>query len=270
VVTPSDATRAALTALTGLDHVRAIPLAPRRLDGADGGDEALLRRHHLRPGGYFLTVAKAAPYKNLVALVDAYVRARPRRRLVITCVAAWRAGSSAGDLEAAVARAEGRVLALTAVDDVALGALYRGARALVAPSLIEGFGLVPLEAASLGVPCALSDIAAHRETLGAAALRFDPGDPRAIAAALRILDDDDGLCARLGAAGRARAAAFTWRATAERTLAAYEEALSGWRAASANNSMPSRRRSGTSATLVSASATANGSAVGGPRRSSDA
>ena len=170
----------------------------------------------------------------------------------------------------AVARALGRVLLLGAVDDAELRALYRGARALVSPSFIEGFGLVPLEAASLGTPCALSDIAAHRETLGDAALRFDATDSRAIAAAFRRLDDDDAFCARLASEGRARAAAFTWRATAERTLAAYRDVLAGRRAsaqANAMSSMHSTRSSGTSPTLVSASANRNGLRVGSIQKS---
>ena len=100
--------------------------------------------------------------------------------------------------------------------------LYTGARALLFPSLIEGFGLPPLEAAALGTPVALSDIAVHREVLGDAALRFDPRDEDAITAAIERLDEDDALCRQLSERGRLRSAAFNWAETARQTLAVYE------------------------------------------------
>ena len=265
VLTPSEATRAALSRFgAGGAPIRAVPLAPRTFTDDDDDDDRqdeYRRRHGLDSGGYFLTVAKPAAYKNLPALIAAYHRAQPRRALVITGVPAWRGASVARQIERAVAPARGRVTWLGGVDDAGLRALYRGARALVSPSLVEGFGLVPLEAASLGVACAVSDIAAHRETLGDAALRFDATDVDSIARALRTLDDDDALCVRLAAAGRARAGAFSWRATAERTLAAYEEALRERGAAtqaSATSPMHSMRNSGTSPRLVNASANTNG------------
>ena len=57
-----------------------------------------------------------------------------------------------------------------------------------------------------------------REVAGELAVYFDPDDPAATAAALGPLPDR-------GAAGRAHAARFTWAASAEATVAAYEEAL---------------------------------------------
>lgn len=55
-------------------------------------------------------------------------------------------------------------------------ALVRGATAVLAPSLAEGFGLVPVEAATLGARVIASDIAAHRETLSGHATLLDPTD----------------------------------------------------------------------------------------------
>ena len=59
------------------------------------------------------------------------------------------------------------------------------------------------------------------------ALLVDPGDPAAIAAAMRRLDDDQVLRARLVANGLARAAALRWPACAEATMAVYRAALGG-------------------------------------------
>jgi glycosyltransferase involved in cell wall biosynthesis len=106
-----------------------------------------------------------------------------------------------------------------------LEGLYAIASAFVFPSLAEGFGLPVLEAMARGVPVACSDRSSLPEVVGDAALLFDPEDPRAIAAALERLLADRAGADRLRAAGRARAATFTWERTAELTAAAYARAL---------------------------------------------
>jgi glycosyltransferase involved in cell wall biosynthesis len=108
------------------------------------------------------------------------------------------------------------------VDDERLDALMRGADVLVHPSLYEGFGLVVLEAMARGVPVAAADATALPETGGDAAVYFDPLDPAAIARGIR-----EALQARadLAARGRARAARFSWRRTADETAAVYRELL---------------------------------------------
>ena len=78
------------------------------------------------------------------------------------------------------------------------------------PSLAEGFGLPVLEAMARGVPVACSARGALAEVAGNAALRFDPESPPAIATAIRSLLDDRDEAQRLAAAGRRRAAQFSW------------------------------------------------------------
>ena len=105
-----------------------------------------------------------------------------------------------------------------------LVALYRRASALVFPSLYEGFGLPPVEAMACGCPVATSNAGSLPEVVGDAAVLFDPRDPAAIAAGItEALDRTDELT-RLGLA---RAAAFTWEATARAHDRVYEAAASG-------------------------------------------
>jgi glycosyltransferase involved in cell wall biosynthesis len=117
------------------------------------------------------------------------------------------------------------VRALGYVPDDRLPGLYAGARALVMPSLYEGFGLPVLEAMASGTPVVAADRAALPEVAGGAALLFDPDDTEAAAQALvRVLGDAD-LAASLRDRGLARAAEFTWHATARQVDAVVESAL---------------------------------------------
>ena len=79
------------------------------------------------------------------------------------------------------------------------------------PSVYEGFGLPVLEAMAAGVPVVAADATALPETCGGAALLADPRDQRALAEAVAAAMDRK---AELSAAGLARAAGFTWEATA--------------------------------------------------------
>jgi alpha-1,3-rhamnosyl/mannosyltransferase len=77
-----------------------------------------------------------------------------------------------------------------------------------------------LEAMAAGVPTACSSIEPLAGISADAALHFDPEDPHAIAATMDRIVSDASLRARLSAAGPLRAAQFTWRETASRTLEA--------------------------------------------------
>jgi glycosyltransferase involved in cell wall biosynthesis len=118
-----------------------------------------------------------------------------------------------------------RVVIAGFVGDDELAALYRGALAVVVPSIEEGFGLPAAEAMASGAAVITSDAAALVEVTGSAALHIDARDVDAWAKTIAELVTDDSLRRDLGARGIARAAGFTWRACAEATLATYREAL---------------------------------------------
>ena len=107
--------------------------------------------------------------------------------------------------------------------------LYNSAEILVSPSVYEGFGLPAAEAMACGVPVvsttagALPEVVAHGETGWLA----PPGNAAALADGIRRLMADAELRKRMGAAGRQRMLErFTWRETARKTVALYEEVLS--------------------------------------------
>jgi glycosyltransferase involved in cell wall biosynthesis len=147
-------------------------------------------------------------------------RERPGARLVV-----------AGDgperpvLEARVRELglEEAVTFLGAVPQPRLAELYREAAAAVFPFVVakggdrEGLGLVVVEAQSCGCPVIAADVPAVHDTVtdGETGLLVPPGDPAALAAAMRQVLDDAALAERLGAAGPAAAARFSWTRIAE-------------------------------------------------------
>jgi glycosyltransferase involved in cell wall biosynthesis len=201
-------------------------------DGGDhferiAADAGAVRRLGLSGRRLLLAVASANPTKNLERLLDAYRRLAPGDdvRLVLVgggnaAVFSADAGGAAAGRPAGGAHDPPGVVRTGPVDDATLKALYLQARALVFPSLYEGFGLPPLEAMSLGCPVVAARAASLPEVCGDAALYVDPLSVDSIAAGMRRILDDDALVARLTVAGRARAATMTWRASAERLLEA--------------------------------------------------
>jgi glycosyltransferase involved in cell wall biosynthesis len=191
-------------------RVRAVPLAPRALGAAAAAprDEP----------PYFLFVGALEPRKAPEVLVEAFTRAR--------------AFGLDADL---VFAGEGRLARRLAAPRVriadrreSLADLYAGAIALVLPSWLEGFGLPPVEALSVGVPAIVSDLPVFRETLGDdGALYVPPGDAAGFADALLAVASDPALRERLLLAGRAAIAPLRWEATARRTHAVLAEAAAG-------------------------------------------
>ena len=168
----------------------------------------------LTAGSYFVFHGLAEPRKNLPRVVDAWRASGSARALVI----AGPDGGEVLDLKGAIR--------LPYLGRAELIALVAGARALVFPSLAEGFGLPSAEAMALGTPVLTSDEGACAETAGGAALLVPPTEVEAIAAAMRRLDRDDALCAGLRRAGLVRAkAAFGLQAFGERLLCAYADLI---------------------------------------------
>jgi glycosyltransferase involved in cell wall biosynthesis len=103
--------------------------------------------------------------------------------------------------------------------------LYAGARALLMPSLDEGFGVPALEAMSAGVPVIVSNRGSLPEVVGDGGTLLDPADVNGFADAMERNVRDDAWAAAQGLAGLTRAKAFTWAATAQRLRRAYLDAV---------------------------------------------
>ena len=177
---------------------------------------------------FLLHVGDLHERRNLAVVVDALLSVRqhfgaaPALSLVL-------AGVDRGIGEglcaiAAEADAPDAVVLLGPVSEQRLRALYRGATALVYPSLYEGFGLPPLEAMASGTPVIASNCASIPEVVGDAGLLLEPTNVQAWTDAILKVLQDEALRRRLRASGVQRAATFTWERTARITLDVYRQA----------------------------------------------
>jgi glycosyltransferase involved in cell wall biosynthesis len=171
----------------------------------------------LRPG-YLLYVGNLKEFKNVPLLVATYEKLRGNRADFPPLVLVGR--NFIRGFEQRLREISG-IVWLPSVSQDRIPLLYCGARALVYPSLYEGFGLPPLEAMASGTPVICSHRASLSEVVGESALLIDPESVAELTGAIGRILADDALCDRLRALGLARAKSFTWRRTAEITLGVY-------------------------------------------------
>lgn len=197
VLTVSEAAKRAMLEAFDCDPAK-IAVTP------NGVDEIFFAGGRRAEGRYLLFVGNDKPHKNVARLVEAFASLRlAQTRLVL----------AGADFE----RYQGMEGIVTpgfvGIDELA--ALYRGAIALVLPSLEEGFGLPVVEAMASRTPVIAADIPALREVTGGAAFLVNPRSTDAIAHALKNITREH------VERGRARAAQFTWSRCAKLTREAY-------------------------------------------------
>jgi glycosyltransferase involved in cell wall biosynthesis len=155
-------------------------------------------------GAYFLFCGSIEPRKNVEALVAAYRASGATIPLLLAGPDGWQADRITARIGVGT-----DVRRLDYLSKDALAGLIAGARALLFPSLAEGFGLPVAEAMTLGTPVMTSATGALAETAGDAALLVDPADIARMADAIARLTVDDALCGNLRKRGLDRARAFT-------------------------------------------------------------
>ena len=186
--------------------------------------QAEVRAAYGLPDRFWLFYGTHEPRKNLPRLIQAW--SSVAEECPVSLVLAGRAGWKVGPIVKAVEQSPhaDRVHFPGYLRQEDLPAVISAAQAFVYPSLYEGFGIPVAEAMACGTPVLTSNVACFPEVVGDAALMVDPRDTEAIADGLRRLAQDPELRASLAEQGRARAAGYDWKRTAQLTLATYRKA----------------------------------------------
>jgi glycosyltransferase involved in cell wall biosynthesis len=234
VMTVSQAAKADLAAIFKLDPA-SVGVVPEAADEAfrpmsDGPDSRIvLERYRINPSRRFLLyVGGLSPHKNLPRLIEAFAAGAPPdadlvlvgdlKDVFLTHVPALR--DAVGRLGL-----DGRVNFTGFVPDAGLAYVYSRAFALVQPSLMEGFGLPPVEAMACGTPVLSSRAGSLPEVVGEAGEFFDPLDVPGMADAIRSLFADPDRRDRLATSALARSRTFTWKAAADALLSCFDSLL---------------------------------------------
>lgn len=228
----------AISAFTGQCLVERYGIAPGKIDVVHLGcgeefaplrDERLraetAARHDLRrPFLYY--PAAAWPHKNHLRLLDAVRLMKERYRFDGALVLSGMGMDNAGRIMERVRqlRLEDEVKVVGYLDNREIPVMYNLARALVFPSLFEGFGMPVIEAMACGCPVAASNDTALGEVVGDAGLLFDPLSVEEIAETIWRVWSEEETRQRLRLLGTRRAREFSWEQTAKKTAAVYRKA----------------------------------------------
>ncbi|MFT8973747.1 glycosyltransferase family 4 protein [Zymomonas mobilis] len=167
----------------------------------------------LEYGHYFLFYGAIEPKKNVKRLIEAYMAADcPDYPLVIVSSRSWSAEEDHALLEQLKGRelpGKKKIIQLDYMSRSQLVSVVKGARALVFPSIAEGFGLPVAEAMCLGTAVISSTHPAIQEIAGDAALLVDPYDVDALSEAISAIAEDDNLVKTLQQRGPVQAEKFS-------------------------------------------------------------
>lgn len=191
--------------------------------------QTLSRLYGLNADGYFLYYGSIEPKKNVGRLIEAFLSSHSTRPLVVVGAMAWKSEGELRLLERG--KQQGKVIQMEYLPETDLMMMIRGARAVLFPSLTEGFGLPVVEAMMLGTPVLTSREASLPEVTGKAGLVVEAYDKASIMVGIQRLDSDDGLCVQLSGQGRAQAQNFDMATYKTNLQQFYQTVLAGRRGA---------------------------------------
>ena len=205
-------------------RVRAIHLGgPEALDDATRRERASRGRAFAGVDHYPLSLGTIEPRKDIPSLVRAFDVIAPRRpdlHLVIAGPDGWGVEAVRAVIEASPNR--DRIRRTGWLSDRDRDDLLAGTCAFVYPSLLEGFGIPPLEAMAAGVPVIATRTGSLPEVLAAAAQWAEPGDVDTLVEAIETVLDDENVARRLIAAGDERLTHFSWQRSTDSLLELFE------------------------------------------------
>ena len=204
------------------------PIPPSLMSSSLHEDGAMIERVFGLPiKGFYLFFGAQDPKKNIARIIDAYLMSGSECPLVVIASRDWGMNGAMGPLSSdgtVYGRSLKRpIVVLQYLPRDMLFRLIRVARAVLFPSIYEGFGLPALEAIQLGTPVISSNISSLPEVVGKAGILIDPYNTEAISGAIQTMDRDIELRERLASETTAQAAKFTDAAFALRLASVYNK-----------------------------------------------
>jgi glycosyltransferase involved in cell wall biosynthesis len=232
ICTVSEYSREDIIGQTGLDPAKVTntyqtALLPAHVASESFDAAAAIVRNTLglSPRSYFLFFGSLEPKKNLGRLLEAYLGLGIETPLVIVGARAWLSEGEMSLLPKETDQSKRRIIRLDYLSRDLLLRTIRSAKAVLFPSISEGFGLPALEAMQLGTPVLTSNRSSLPEVAGEAAVLIDPYDTDAIARGILRLDRDDNFRTLLGDRGRLQAGRFSSESYLARLEAMYSAVL---------------------------------------------
>lgn len=171
---------------------------------------------------YLLFVGKRNSYKNFIKLVNIFASSKLlKSNFVLIAFGGGEFSRSEKELISSL-DLENRIIQISG-DDSMLSQLYLEAKALIYPSLYEGFGLPPLEAMAHGCPVFASSAGSIPEICQNAAIYFDPKNQEQMTNIIEEAIFDTRLLTEKVLIGSVVSKSFTWEKTVDETMKAYGE-----------------------------------------------
>lgn len=231
IITDSEFVKAEVMEVFGIasERIQAISLGaealfyPRTITAT----KSVLSRHQLLHGHYFLSVGTLEPRKNIQATLRAYMQlpksCRKQCPLVLVGMKGWNTSNLDQEIQPLIQAGEIRQMGYLPREELAI--ITAGAKALVYPSLYEGFGLPVLEAMSCAVPVISSNCSSLPEVVGDTGLLVTPSDVDALTNAMQCMVEAQDIRDNLAQQALQRSQLFSWQQCAAQTVAAYRQVL---------------------------------------------
>jgi glycosyltransferase involved in cell wall biosynthesis len=226
IIAVSEATRQDLVDLygTSAEKICVTPEAasPEYRPVPESQAEKIRARYNL-PSRFILTVGTRRPHKNVATLVKAFAKIAPETDAAL--VLAGKADARWPDDVAPLIRRlnlHGRIIQPGHIAEADMPALYTLADVFAFPSLVEGFGLPPLEAMACGTAVVAGNTSSLPEVVGEAGILVAPDDVTTLGRVLLVTLKFRGYRQKLERHSLSRAAHFTWQQTARLTMEAYQ------------------------------------------------
>lgn len=226
IIVPSRATKDELIKHYGVKEEKIKVIYEAGFNASINKDDSILKKIKEK---YFLYVGNVYPHKNIEQFINAFIKFLKDKKEDVQLVFVGREDFFYKKLKKRVKKytVQKNIAFLNNVTDKELKSLYANAIALVSPSLMEGFGLTPLEAMSSSCLALISNIPAFKEICSDVSFYFNPKDKLSMKNSLEMIYNlDFKIKVEHLRLGLERSEKFSWKKTAEETLRIYESCFS--------------------------------------------